>query len=92
MPPFLKTDCQEKCDKFSNETTEDGHECSLIIGGPKMYIWLAMVAYIATIVFYSFGHVVNFITWSRIFRKSGESDENVYSLDEVKEDNRKINR
>ena len=38
-----------------------------------MYIWCAMWAYIATIIFYSFEHVVNFITWTRTSRKSAES-------------------
>ena len=55
MPPFMKTDCEEKC-----ESEED--YCSLTIGGPKVYIWLAMVAYIVTIVSYSSEHVFNFIT------------------------------
>jgi len=85
MPSFMKTDCQEKCESIEPE-------CSLIIGGPKVYIWLAMVAYIATIVFYSSEHVINFINWTRTSRTSEESDENVCSLDEIKEDNRKTNR
>ena len=66
MPPFMKTDCEEKC-----ESTED--YCSLTIGGPKVYIWLAMAAYIATIVSYSSEHVINFITWNRTSRKNAES-------------------
>jgi len=85
MPSFMKTDCEEKCQSSD-------HECSLSIGGPKVYIWLAMVAYLATIVFYSSEHVVNFITWTRTSKQNASSDGNVCSQDEVIEDNRRINR
>ena len=71
MPPFMKTDCEEKCGNSLRSRSEI--ECSLTIGGPKVYIWSAMGAYIATIIFYSSEHVVNFITWTRTSRKSAES-------------------
>ena len=52
MPPFMRTDCKTKCD-------DKRDYCSLTIGGPKVYIWLTMIAYIATIMFYFFEHVIN---------------------------------
>ena len=67
MPPFMKTDCKIKCD-------DKGDYCSLTIGGPKVYIGLAMVAYIATIVFYSSEHVINFITWTRTSNRGASFD------------------
>lgn len=67
MPPFMKTDCDEKC-----ESEED--YCSLTIGGPKVYIWLAMAAYIATILSYSSEHFINFITWTRTSNKGASLD------------------
>ena len=75
MPPFMKTDnCEEKCAESERSSDRSFEiECSLTIGGPKVYIWCAMWAYIATIIFYSSEHVVNFITWTRTSRKSAES-------------------
>ena len=67
MPPFMKTDCKTKCD-------DKGDYCSLTIGGPKVYIGLAMVAYIATIVFYFSEHVINFVTWTRTSNRYASLD------------------
>ena len=88
MPPFMKTDCEEKCE---NSLRKSETECSLTIGGPKVYIWIAMVAYIATIISYSSEHVVNFITWARTSRKNAEKE----SRGEITEDqafHRRANR
>ena len=84
MPPFMKTNCEEKCES-------KGDYCSLTIGGPKVYIWIAMVAYIATIISYSSEHVVNFITWTRTSRNNAKNE----SRGEITDDqafHRKANR
>ena len=66
---FIRTACVEQC--VNSLVKSIG--CSLTIGGAKLYIWFAMGAYIATIISYSFEHVVNFITWTRTSRKSAEN-------------------
>ena len=83
MPPFMKTDCREKCSE------DEDNECTLTIGGPEMYIWLSMVAYIATIVFYLSEHIINFISWSRTAKKESENGE---IKDNKKKDIRRTNR
>ena len=80
-PPFMKTDCLEKCMAISSRgpladrPSEEVNECSLTIGGPEIYIWLTMVAYIATIVFYLSEHVINFIAWARTAKNDSENNE-----------------
>ena len=83
MPPFMKTDCREKCSE------DEDNECTLTIGGPEVYIWLSMVAYIATIVFYLSEHIINFISWSRTAKKESENGE---IKDNKKKDIRRTNR
>ena len=79
MPPFMRTDCKTKCD-------DKRDYCSVTIGGPKVYIWLTMIAYIATIMFYSFEQVINFI-----FKKARISNR-VAPLDDTSRDKSIENR